>query len=100
MKVQKSIENFTLYIAPEGRLDTFSSSSFEECFKDDLEAVHEVVLECKNLEYATSAGLRVMLEVQQMMEDKGGVLRLRNVNEAIMEILEVTGFMDFVEIEG
>lgn len=100
MKVQKSIGNSTLFIAPEGRLDMMTSPIFEKCFRNDLGTVREVVLECKNLEYVTSAGLRAILEIQQAMEDKGGVLRLRNVNEAIMEILEVTGFMDFIVIEG
>lgn len=99
MKIEKSINKTTLSVSIEGRLDTLTSPAFEEEIRDDLDSVNKVIMECENLEYTTSAGLRVILEIQQAMEDKGGFLKMRNVNKAIMEVLEFTGFLEFIVIE-
>lgn len=99
MKFQKNINETTLYIDIEGRLDTLTAPAFEDEIKEDLAVVNEVVMNCEKLEYTTSAGLRVILEIQQIMEDKDGVLKLRNVNKDILEILEFTGFLSFLVIE-
>lgn len=99
MKTQKIINGTTLHLIIEGRLDTLTAPVFEEEVKQDLANANEVIMECEKLEYTTSAGLRVILEIQQIMEDKNGVLRMRNVNKDILEIFEFTGFLDFLVIE-
>lgn len=99
MNVNKQRNGTTLTVAIEGRLDTLTAPILEELLTEALEGVTEVVLDCEKLEYTSSAGLRVILEIQQTMEDRGGVTKLIHVNEVVLEVLEFTGFLDFLVIE-
>lgn len=94
---KKAEENRIIYLL-EGRLDTASSPELEECIRDITEDVNEVVFDLKDLEYISSAGLRVLLETQKIMS-KQGVMKVINVNDTIMEIFEITGFTDILTIE-
>ena len=66
--------------------------------KEDLEAAESLTLDLKDLEYMSSAGLRVLLSAQKRMARKSG-MKVTNVSETIMEIFEVTGFSDILTIE-
>ena len=81
-----------------GRLDTTTAPQLEEELKQSMEAMTELHLDFGKLEYLSSAGLRVILAAQKIM-NKQGKMVIHNVNETIMEVFEVTGFIDILTIE-
>ena len=97
MTVQKTIQNQTLTIAPEGRLDTITAPQLESELRASLEGMTELVFDLEKLVYISSAGLRVLLSAQKTM-NKQGTMALINVRPEIMEILEITGFADILTI--
>lgn len=98
MNIKKTLENNTLTIAPEGRLDTITSPQLESELRDGTEGVTELIFDLADLVYISSAGLRVLLSAQKMMNKKGSMV-LRNVKPEIMEIFEITGFSGILTIE-
>lgn len=97
LNIKKNLEGENLTIALEGRLDTVTAPELETELKDSLEPVKELVLDMADLEYISSAGLRVLLTAQKNMNQKGS-MKLINVNETVMEIFDVTGFVDILTI--
>ena len=99
MIINKKTEQATLILAPEGRLDTVTAPELETELEASLAGVKKLVLDFKDVTYVSSAGLRVILKAQKAMAAKGG-MTLKNVNETIMEIFEVTGFADILTVEN
>ena len=97
MQIKKELENNVLVLALEGRLDTVTAPELEREVSD-LSGVRDLVIDMKNLEYISSAGLRVILKAQKTMNTQGS-MKLKNVGESIMEVFEITGFSDFLTIE-
>lgn len=97
MKIKKELENNVLVLALEGRLDTVTAPELEREVSD-LSGVTDLVFDMKNLEYISSAGLRVILKAQKTMNTQGS-MKLKNVGESIMEVFEITGFSDILTIE-
>ena len=85
-------------MALEGRLDTTTAPKLEESLNESFPGVTELVMDFEKLDYISSAGLRVLLTAQKTMNGQGS-MKLCRVNEAIMEILEVTGLADILTIE-
>ena len=98
LNITKKIENTSAVFALEGRLDTVTAPELEAALKEELNGLSELTLDFEKLEYISSAGLRVLLSAQKTMT-KQGVMRVTHVNETIMEIFEVTGFIDIITIE-
>lgn len=98
MNIVKTSEGSKLTMALEGRLDTTTAPQLEAEVKGSLDGVTELALDFSKLEYLSSAGLRVILAAQKVM-NKQGQMVIRNVNETIMEVFEVTGFSDILTIE-
>lgn len=98
MNIVKTSEGTKLTLALEGRLDTTTAPQLEAEVKGSLTGVTELVLEFSQLEYLSSAGLRVILAAQKIM-NKQGQMVIRHVNETILEVFEVTGFTDILTIE-
>lgn len=98
MNITKSKEGSTLTVSLEGRLDTTTSPQLEAELKTALDDVKELVFDIKSLEYISSAGLRVLLSAQKVMNKQGSMV-IRGASEEIMEIFEVTGFVDILTIE-
>ena len=98
MTIEKIVEGKKLTIALAGRLDTTTAPQLETELKQNISGVEELVLDLAALEYLSSAGLRVLLSAQKVMNRQGNMV-VRNVNEIIMEIFEVTGFVDVLTIE-
>lgn len=98
LNINKNVENNCLTVALEGRLDTATAPQLEQELKASLDGAQAVVLDLEKLEYISSAGLRVLLSAQKIM-NKQGSMEIRNVNEVIMEIFEVTGFTDILTIK-
>lgn len=97
MKIDKTFENGTLVVAVQGRLDTTTAPQLEAALTD-LSGIDLLVLDMNNLDYISSAGLRVILKAQKIMNAQGA-LKLKNVCESVMGIFEITGFSDFLTIE-
>ncbi len=98
LNIQKNKNGTDFAIALEGRLDTTTAPQLEKELKDDVAGVTELTFDFAKLEYISSAGLRVLLSAQKIM-NKQGHMAIRNVNEDIMEIFEVTGFSDILDIK-
>ncbi len=87
-----------LTVAIEGRLDTLTSPELEEKLEPELEETDKLVLDLSTLEYISSAGLRVLLSAAKAMDDNGEMV-VTNVRPEVMDVFEVTGFTDFLNIE-
>ena len=98
MKINKSLEGNTLTLALEGRLDTTTAPDLEQAIKAELNHVDALVLDFSKLEYISSAGLRVLLSAHKAMAKKGG-MKVTHVSEMVMEVFEVTGFSDILNVE-
>ncbi len=98
LNIEKNINAAELSITLSGRLDTTSAPELEKELKASLDDVTSLVIDMTALEYISSAGLRVLLSAQKIM-NKQGKMTVKNVNETIMEIFEVTGFSDILTIE-
>ena len=100
MKIDLAKENEKeLYIKVSGRLDTTTAPELEESIRENLEGTEALVLDFENLDYISSAGLRVLLSAQKIMNRQGNMV-IKNANEEVMEIFEVTGFVDILNIES
>jgi anti-sigma B factor antagonist len=81
-----------------GRLDTTTAPELEATVDGCIAGLKELVMDCSELEYVSSAGLRVILKAQKLMNAQG-TMKVMNVNETIMEVFEITGFADILNIE-
>ena len=81
-----------------GRLDTTTAPALDKTINEDIAGTKNLVLDVKELEYISSAGLRVLLGAQKKMQ-KIGSMKVTNVREEVMEVFEMTGFADILEIE-
>ena len=81
-----------------GRLDTTTAPVLEKTINEDMGDTKNLILNVKGLEYISSAGLRVILGAQKKMQ-KVGTMKVTNVNEAVMEVFDITGFTDILTIE-
>ncbi|MBR6404844.1 MAG: STAS domain-containing protein [Lachnospiraceae bacterium] len=98
MEIIKTREESTLILALQGRLDTNTAPLLEQTLTEELDGVTELVLDFEEIDYISSAGLRVLLAAQKRMK-KQGSMKLVNVSEVVNEIFEVTGFMTILKIE-
>ena len=99
MKINKKQDGSKLVIALEGRLDTTTAPQLESEMRASLPGVTALVFDMKDLAYISSAGLRVLLSTAKVM-NRQGEMKIRNVSPEIMEIFEVTGFVDILNIES
>ena len=97
MTIDKIIEEKRLTLTLSGRLDTTTAPKLEAELQQ-ISGVEELVLDFAALEYLSSAGLRVLLAAQKGMNRQGNMV-VRNANETVMEIFEVTGFVDVLNIQ-
>ena len=97
MEIIKTAEDKKLTVEVKGRLDTTTAPELEAALKESLEGVEELTLNFAELEYISSAGLRVLLATQKTMQGKGEMI-VSGVNDIVMEVFEVTGFCDILNI--
>lgn len=88
--------DITLFL--EGRLDTLTASAFEKAIRECLNEAKTLTINMKDLEYISSAGLRVLLSAQKVMNHQGEMI-VQDANEMVMEVFEVTGFVDILNLE-
>ena len=96
MKIQFTKNQDNLHIALEGRLDTTTAPELENFLKEHLGTVRTIEMDCEKLTYVSSAGLRVLLSIHKRLV---GSVTLTNVCELVMEIFEITGFIDVLTIK-
>ena len=97
MTIEKNVNGVALTLVLTGRLDTITSPELEAELRASLPGVTELHLDFVGLEYLSSAGLRVLLGAQKVM-NKQGEMTLSGVNETVMEVFEITGFCDILTI--
>lgn len=98
MHINKIVNDTILNIAIDGRLDTTTAPQLEEELKQSMNGITRLVLDFEKLEYISSAGLRVLLAAQKVMNTQGEMI-VKNVNEVVGEVFEITGFLDILTIE-
>lgn len=98
MQITKTLEGTNLNVALDGRLDTMTAPELEAQIKDDLATIESMSIDLAKLEYVSSAGLRVILSIHKALAGKGGLV-VKNPNETVSEVFEVTGFTDILTIE-
>ena len=96
MNITKTVNEKDFIVSIDGRLDTTTAPQFEEFMVENISKMSTLTLDCTGLEYVSSAGLRVLLSAQKRL--KGG-MKLKNVCELVMEVFEMTGFVDILDIE-
>ena len=99
MAITSKKNGTALEIALEGRLDTMTAPELEAELGKSLEGADSLTLDFSKLEYISSAGLRVLLSAQKIM-NKQGKMTIKNVCPEIMDIFDVTGFVDILNIEN
>ena len=99
MEIIKTKDNNKLNIKLVGRLDTNTSVELEEAIKDDQKEVTEIDLDLKELDYISSAGLRLILVMHKNMNNKKGKLTVLHPIDDVMEVFDMTGFSTFLNIE-
>lgn len=98
MIITKNIDGETLTFTLEGRLDTTTSPQLEAELKQSVGGVKELIFDFNGVEYISSAGLRVLLAAQKVMNRQGS-MKLTGVNENVLEVFEITGFIDILTLE-
>ena len=98
MTIEKTITGTAATLKIIGRLDTTTAPELEATIDGCVAGIKELVLDCSELEYVSSAGLRVILKAQKLMNAQGN-MKLTHVNETIMEVFDITGFADILTIE-
>ncbi len=98
MEIIKNVDTDKVTLALKGRLDTTTAPSLESVVGESTEAAKELIIDCKELEYISSAGLRVLLSAHKAMTSHGKLV-IKNVCDDIMEVFEITGFSDILCIE-
>ena len=97
-EITKNIENQKAVLALKGKLDTTTAPELDKTINKIISDIKELVFDFADLEYISSAGLRVLLSAQKAMNARGE-MKLKNVGETVMEIFDVTGFSDILTIE-
>ena len=98
MEIKKELNGTTLTVKISGRLDASNAVELTNELNSSLGGVKDLIFDFNGLEYVASAGLRVLLTAQKRM-NKQGSMKIRNVADAVMEVLEMTGFADLMNIE-
>ena len=98
LNITKKPEGNVLDVALEGRLDTNTAPEFQQVLEPMLGSISKLTIDCEKLDYISSAGLRVLLTFEQELEEQGKAMELRNVNEIIHDVFDVTGFLDILTI--
>ena len=99
MTVTAEKDNSSLKLIVEGDLNTLSSTDLEKAYVANKDGVNDVVIDMAGVTYISSAGLRVMLYIDQEMLDIGGSFTVCNVNSDVMEVFKLSGFVQFLKIK-
>ncbi len=99
MTIDKQADGGKLVVKVSGRLDTMTAPQLEKELKDSIPGVSQLVLDFADLDYISSAGLRVVLGAQKAMTAQNGTMVVRNLNEAVRDVFDITGFTSILTVE-
>ena len=98
MDIKKELNGTSLVVEVSGRMDSSTAPQLERVFTESLGDVTSLTVDFADLAYLSSAGLRVLLAAQKTMNKQGSMV-VRNVNDEVMDVFEITGFVDILTIE-
>lgn len=98
MEIFKTLEGKTLTLALKGELNSSTSQELENVVSKSLKGIDNLIFDFADLSYVSSAGLRILLVAKKIM-DKQGTMIVRHVNKDVMDIFEITGFANILDIE-
>ena len=98
MEIKKDKNGATLTVSLIGRLDAVTAPELDKDLKNSLEGVKELIFDLAQLDYIASAGLRILLKYQKLMDKNGNEMKIKNVKAEVKEVLDMTGFSDFLHI--
>ena len=87
-----------LNVRPEGRIDAVRTPLLDRELQPHLDGVQQIVMDFSDVEYISSSGLRLILWLEQKVEERGGEVQLIHANEAVMKIIKLSGFMNVVRV--
>ena len=99
MNIQKNLEGEKMTVILDGELNTLTAPKLQSALQDDLDQITELTIDLSAVRYISSAGLRVILEAEQELEDRGGGVTVRGAREEVREVFEVTGFDEMIHLE-
>lgn len=99
LTIAKKKENNVLTVIADGRIDTDTTAEFDADVNSSLDGIKKLVLDFEKVSYISSSALRVLLNLHKDMNDAGGRLIIRKPTDLVSEVLEVTGFIDILNIE-
>lgn len=97
--ISKNRSGDTLTVIPEGRIDTATSPQLDTAVKNELEGIMHLVIDLEKVSYISSSGLRILLSFHKAMNAKNGELTVEKPTEMVLEVFEVTGFSDMLNIK-
>ncbi len=100
MEIIKTLNNDELVITLKGELNSATAPELEDVVKDSLYGIKTLIFEFKELNYISSAGLRILLVAQKTLEKNNGRMIVRHPNESVMDVFEITGFKNVLEFEN
>ena len=98
MKIEKKVDGTKMMIALQGRLDTMTAPELDKELQGSLSGIAQLVFDLSKLDYVSSAGLRVLLSAQKVM-NKQGTMKVLHANSIVLKIFQATGFADVLTIE-
>ena len=99
MNITKTKDGGVLTVAIDGALDIKTAPKLSEALEGELADVNEVLFDLAKTTYTSSAGLRVLLKTFQVLDEKDGTMVLKNVNESFYDVLKLSGFTSFLQVE-
>ena len=100
MNIEFQKDDTTLTALPEGRLDTNTAPKLEAELMGRLDGIMSLILDFAGVNYISSAGLRVVLAMDQLMVGRGGRLTIIHANEYVLSVFDMTGFLDIINVEN
>jgi len=99
LAISKELKGTELLISLDGKLNTHTASDLEAELRQNIDGVETLIIDMKNLTYISSSGLRVIMKAEQIMSRNGKMI-LRNVQKDVMDVFEVTGLIEDLNIEN
>lgn len=99
MEIKDTLENDVVIIQPAGRLDSTSSPEFEQFLRAKIADRNQLIIDLSNLDYISSAGLRVILAGAKRIDSEKGTMLLCGMKDVIHQIFEVSGFLKILKVE-
>lgn len=99
MEIRKEKNGNALILHLSGKLAIKESQALDQVVRTELSGITDLTLDMTEVPYISSAGLRVLIIAQNMMDEVGGTLTITHVSEMVGSVLQLTGFSDFMRIE-